>query len=59
MKKQVTLYADEGMIITDGEKNYGTTISVAVDGDIDKYYEITQTEYEEMQKEREEPIIEE
>lgn len=58
MKKQVTLYADEGMIITDGE-NYGTTISVAVDGDIDKYYEITQTEYEEMQKELEEPIIEE
>ena len=50
MKKQITLYADKGMIITDGE-TFGTTISVAVDGDIDKYYEITQEEYNEIQKE--------
>lgn len=53
MKKQVTLYADEGKIITDG-KNYGTTISVAIGGDIDKYYEITQEEYNEIQKELDE-----
>lgn len=58
MKKQVTLFADKGMVITDGE-SYGTTISVAVDGDIDKYYEITQAEYEEMQKELEEEAISE
>ena len=49
MKKQVTLYADKGMVITDGEF-YGTTISVAVGGDIDKYYEITQEEYEKRQE---------
>ena len=44
MKKMITLYADEGMVLTDGE-NYGTTISLAVGQAEDKYYEITNEEY--------------
>ena len=57
MKKRITLYADEGMVITDG-KNYGTTVFVEVGGDIDKYYEITKEEHdaimEDMRKAAEE-----
>ena len=49
MKKQVTLFADDGMMITDG-KHYGTTISVEVGADDEKYYEITIEEYNERQE---------
>lgn len=55
MKKQVTLYSDEGMVITDG-KTFGTTVSVSVDGDIDKYYEITKEEYEAILAEQEKAL---
>ena len=58
MKKQVTLYADEGMVITDG-KTYGATVSVSVDGDIDKYYEITKEEHEAILAEQERAMLEE
>ena len=47
MKKRITLYADEGMIITDG-KNYGTTIQLAVGKTEEDYYEITKDEYDEI-----------
>ena len=49
MKKEVTLYADKGMMLTDG-RTFGTVILVEVDGDSDKYYEITEEEYNEIQK---------
>jgi len=51
MRKKVTLYADEGMVITDGI-NYGTTISVAINGDDSKYYEITKEEHEAIMEDR-------
>jgi hypothetical protein len=57
MKKQVTLFADEGMVITDG-KTFGTTVSVSVDGDMDKYYEITKEEQEAILAEQERAILE-
>ena len=45
MRKMITIYADEGKILTNGT-NYGTTISLA-DGVSDEgYYEITKEEYE-------------
>ena len=45
MRKKVTLFADKGMVITDGE-NFATTVDVEIDGDINKYYEITKEEHE-------------
>lgn len=45
MRKMTTLYADEGMILTDGE-NYGTTVSLAEGETGDSYKEITKAEYE-------------
>jgi hypothetical protein len=48
----MTLYADEGMILTDGE-HFGTIIHLEVGADASKYHEITREEYEEILKERE------
>ena len=47
MKKMITIYADEGKILTNGE-TYGTTISLADGVDETGFYEITQEEYEKM-----------
>ena len=47
MKTRTTLYADEGMILTDGE-NFGRIVHLAVDADASKWHEIPQKEYEEM-----------
>ena len=44
-KMQITIRADEGKWLTDGE-NYGKTISLAENVSIDDYYEITNEEYE-------------
>ena len=52
MKKRITLYADEGMVITDG-KTFGTTIQLAVGKTEEDYYEITKDEYEKMQEKEE------
>lgn len=41
---KITIMADEGMYLTDGE-NYGKVISLADDMTVDKYYEITEEEY--------------
>ena len=49
MKKMITLYADEGKVLTNGEI-YGTTISLAEGESTDKFYEITEDEYEEILK---------
>lgn len=45
MKQRITLYADDGMILTDGE-SYGTVIHLAVDSDSSKWREIMKEEYE-------------
>lgn len=45
MKKMVTLYADKGMVLTDGE-HYGTTVSLAEGETGENYREITKEEYE-------------
>ena len=45
MRKMITLYADEGMILTDGE-NYGTTVSLAEGENGENYREITKEEHE-------------
>ena len=42
---QITIRADEGLWLTDGE-NYGKTISLAEGVSIDNYYEITNEEYD-------------
>jgi hypothetical protein len=53
MKQRITLYAEDGMILTDGE-HYGTIIHLAVGSDAEKYHEIPCEEYERIIKEREE-----
>ena len=47
MKTRTIIYADEGMILTDGE-TYGTTIFLAEGESGDLYKEITREEYEQM-----------
>lgn len=52
MKIMTTIYADEGKILTNGEI-YGTTISLAEGRNAGEFYEITQSEYEEISKNEE------
>ena len=52
MKQRTTLYAEEGMILTDGE-NYGRIIHLAADADASVWHEITEAEYERILAERE------
>lgn len=44
MKSRLTIYADEGKILTDGEI-FGRIIHLADGEDASKYYEITEEEY--------------
>ena len=50
MKQMITLYADAGKILTDGEI-YGTTISLAEGETIESFYEIPREEYDMMLEE--------
>ena len=52
MKQRITIYAEGGMILTDGE-HYGTIIHLAVDSDISLWKEITEAEYQKIIKEQE------
>lgn len=45
MTERITLYADEGMILTDGEI-FGRIITLAVDRKPSEFYEITEKEYQ-------------
>jgi hypothetical protein len=45
MKARTTLYADEGMMLTDGD-NFGRIVHLAVGADPKAWYEITEAEYE-------------
>lgn len=45
MKTRTVLYADEGMVLTNGEI-YGKQIFLAAGDDGSSYYEITQEDYE-------------
>lgn len=47
MFTRITLCADEGKVLTNGEI-YGKIIHLAVGADANEYYEITQDEYEKI-----------
>lgn len=49
MKTMLTIFADEGKVLTNGEI-FGTVISLAEGESTDKFYEITEEEYEEILK---------
>ena len=55
MKKMITLYAENGKILTNGT-DYGTTISLAEGITAEQYYEITLEEYEQILKQQMEEI---
>ena len=52
MKKMVTLYADEGKVLTNG-KIYGSTISLAEGLNGEDFFEITEAEHKEILKKEE------
>lgn len=52
MKERKILYADEGMVLTDGE-TYGTTIYLADDESGESYREIPKAEYDAIMAEQE------
>lgn len=58
MKTRIVLYADDGMVLTNGE-TYGVHIFLAEGETEEGYSEITKEEYEKVQKEAEEAISDE
>ena len=52
MKERVILYAEEGMVLTDGNI-YGKTVYLADDKDKTSFTEITDEEYEKILAEEE------
>lgn len=52
MKSMITILADNGKILTNGEI-YGEVISLAVGKSAEDFYEITQEEYERRMAEQE------
>lgn len=53
MTERITLYADEGKVVTDGTI-YGDVITLAVGRSSDEFYEITEAEYEEISSKQKE-----
>ena len=56
MKIRNTLYAEEGMMLTDGT-NYGSIVNLEIGVPVDKYYEMTMTEYEEIVRAKEAELL--
>lgn len=56
MKQRIVLYATEGMVLTNGE-HYGKVIFVAEGVSPNGYYEITEAEYQNILKEKEEQEV--
>lgn len=56
MTSRIVLYAEEGMILTNGEI-YGTQIFLAEGETADGFYEITMAEYEKIQEEKKDEDI--
>ena len=52
MRKMITLYADEGKVLTNG-KIYGSTISLAEGLNGEDFFEITEAEHKEILKKEE------
>ena len=52
MKQRVILYAEEGKILTNGEE-YRKQIVLADDALTSQYYEISEAEYEEIERQKE------
>ena len=48
--KQIILTADKGMYLTNGE-TYGKTVVLPESANVDDWHEITEEEYEKIQKE--------
>ena len=53
MKQRITLYAEDGMILTDGE-HYGRIVHLALDADASAWHEITEEEHEEILRKKQE-----
>ena len=53
MKTRIILYADEGMVLTDGNI-YGKTLYLADGTDTNSFSEITEAEYENILQEQSE-----
>ena len=56
MKTRQILYADDGMVLTDGEV-YGTVIYLAVGANSSEYWEITKEEYEKILQEQGQEVM--
>ena len=56
MIKREVIYADEGMVLTDGE-TYGKQIYLAEGVSSDNFREITDAEYEEIMKAKEQEVL--
>ena len=48
MKTRTTIYAEEGMVLTDG-KHFGRIVHLEVGANASAWYEITEKEYSEIQ----------
>lgn len=46
MTQRITLYADEGRILTDGE-HFGKVVTLSAGGDPSRWYEVSEEEYRE------------
>lgn len=57
MKSRITLYADDGMILTDGE-HFGKIVHLEIGADVSAWHEITTEEYTNILAEQESKEIE-